>query len=75
MIYQVRATLFFDDADEAGDFYHDCENALPKATVVNPLTQNQECSCIELLKNHHDENPPSPCRTIEFDHNCPSPPE
>lgn len=74
MIYQVRLNLYFTSEDEANDFYHDGEIALPKATVINPLTPNQECSIIELIENHHDEDPHAPCYLIKSQDNCPVPP-
>lgn len=61
MIYQVTANLFFDTHDEAVDFYHDCEVALPKSTIVNPTSQNAEFSIIQLIHNHHDDDPNQPC--------------
>lgn len=61
MIYQVNATLFFREEDEAKDFYHDCEKALPKAMTVNPDGENSEASIIELIDNHHDESPNASC--------------
>ena len=61
MLYQVRANLFFDEEDEARDFYHDCQLAFHKAIAVNPDTTNRENSEIELIENHHDEDPNSPC--------------
>lgn len=61
MIYQVRATLFFDKEDEAKDAFHDCEKALAKSVVVNPESENRERPRVELLKCYHDEVPTRPC--------------
>ena len=61
MIYQVRANLYFADHDEAVDFYHDCEVAFPKSTLVNPSSENAEYGIIELIENHHDTDPSEPC--------------
>ena len=74
MIYQVRANLFFDEEDEATDFYHDCEIAYLKSTICNPDTDAAEYSIIELIENHHDENPNESCSIIERETNQPSPP-
>jgi len=71
MFYDVHATLHFTDPDEAVDFYHDCQLALPKASVVNPDTDEQECSFIERLDNHHDLHPHQPCIRTHFQDNCP----
>lgn len=64
MIYQVTANLFFVDPDEAFDFYHDCELALGKASIVNPDSPNTEHSTIQLIMNHHDENPNASCELL-----------
>lgn len=61
MFYQVKANLFFDEHDEGVDFYHDCELAFAKAIMVNPDAENTEHSTIELILNHHDDNPNEPC--------------
>lgn len=61
MIYQVRANIYFDELDEARDFYHDCELAIEKGLVVNPNSLNAEPSKIDLIENHHDESPHSAC--------------
>lgn len=71
MFYQVRANLFFHDEDEAKDFYHDCEVALPKASVINPGTPEQECSTTERIHCQHDELPHEPCFILDHTDNCP----
>jgi len=75
MIYQVRANLYFDDEDEARDFYHDCQVALGKAAVIHPGGLNEEFSLIELIENHHDEHPRAPCDCIERRCSYPPPPD
>ena len=37
MFYRVRADLSFTEWDEANDFFHDCQVALPKAKMALPL--------------------------------------
>jgi len=71
MIYQVRANIYFDKQDEAKDFFHDCELAFPKGIAVNPGSDNGEYSIIELIENHHDEDPNAPCSLIEIATNEP----
>lgn len=71
MIYEVRASFFFDVEDEAKDFFHDCEQTLPKATVINPGQPNQECSVADLILCHHDDHPPEACSLNEHIDNCP----
>lgn len=71
MIYQVRANLYFTEHDEAVDFYHDCQVAFDKSTIVNPGTKAQEPGIIELIQNHHDENPTVDCYLIDKQDNSP----
>lgn len=71
MIYEVRAILFFAEPDEARDFLHDCENALPKAIVIKPGQPDQQCSFADLIACNHDDTPPRPCVLIEHRDNCP----
>ena len=75
MIYQVRANLYFDKEDEARDFYHDCELAYLKSTICNPDTQAAEYGIIQLMENHHDQDPNEPCTLIETQSNQPLPPD
>lgn len=65
MIYQVKADILFNDYDEAIDFYHDCELALAKGTVINPDQDNVEFSIIELIENNHDTDPNHPCELLK----------
>jgi len=64
MFKRVRADLPFTQEDEAEDFYHDCELALAKATVINPGQPSEERGFIFLEECHHDEDPPKPCQVI-----------
>lgn len=72
MIWQVRATIYFDEEDEGRDFYRDCEKAMLKGIAVNPDSQNSEFSIIELIQNHHDESPNSPCDLVSSETNQPT---
>lgn len=64
MFYKVTADLFFLIPDEANDFYHDCEIALPKSNTINPDQPNQERGYILLQMCYHDEDPTKPCITL-----------
>lgn len=64
MIYQVTANLYFNIEDEAKDFFHDCELAYHKAIPVNPGNDNAEFNTIELIENHHDEDPNQSCTLL-----------
>lgn len=71
MIYEVRARLFFDIDDEATDFYHDCEVAFLKSVSINPDQENAEFATIELIENHHPDDPNEPCILIQHETNQP----
>lgn len=73
MFYEVRSRLLFTEPDEATDFYHDCQLALEKASVINPNQDNMEISTISLLENHHDAQPNEPCLEVQADNNRPPP--
>jgi len=75
MIYQVKANLYFDELDEATDFYHDCELAFAKGIVVNPGSIEEEPSEIECIENHHDEDPNGACLTLASTTNRTLPPD
>jgi len=74
MFYRVKADILFSIEDEANDFYHDCEVALPKGSVIHPDEPNQECSHIELHRCYHDLVPNQPCIKVDQQDNCPEPP-
>lgn len=61
MIYEVRARLFFTDADKAEDFVATCADAMGDAVVVHPDEENQQGCSVELIKCYHDETPTKPC--------------
>ena len=67
MFYQVIASLFFEAEDEARDFYHDCEVALPKSSTINLEDPNFEQGSITLLQCFHDEEPNRPCIALRGD--------
>ena len=64
MFYRVTADMTFTIPDEAEDFYHDCQVALPKSQVINPGQDNEERSHISIHLCYHDEDPPKPCELI-----------
>lgn len=74
MIYQVRANLYFNIEDEAIDFYHDCELAYLKSTVVNPGQLEAEYSSIQRILSNHDLDPNQPSVLLESNTNEPPPP-
>ncbi len=71
MKYEVRAVLFFEEEDEARDFFHDCRTALAKAIVINPCAPNQECSRADLIHCVHDEPRHGDCDLAQHIDNCP----
>ncbi|GAH38417.1 unnamed protein product [marine sediment metagenome] len=74
MIWEVKADFFFDDEDEAKDFYHDCEMAFPKTRTINPDQPDAEPSHAELIENHHEEHPHTSCILLESIESSPPPP-
>lgn len=64
MFYRVRADLLFTEPDEARDFYHDCEGALPKSETIHPGLPTEEIGHIILEKCFHDEEPSQPCEVL-----------
>jgi len=71
MIWRVRADIPFESEDEARDFYHDCQLALPKGSVINPGLDTEEAGRILLEKCHHDEQPTEPCELISEENASP----
>ena len=65
MFYQVNATLYFTEEDEATDFFHDCQLAILKSSIINLDLDNEERGIIQLLENNHDANPLQVCFLIE----------
>jgi len=65
MIYRVTMDLYFDDEDQANDFYHDGEVALPKSVVINPALPGQENGYIRLHQCEHELQPPLECTIIK----------
>ncbi len=69
MFFRVTANICFTEPDEARDFYHDCEVALPKGAVINPGQINEEKSRILLHQCFHDLDPSLECQIIDQDSN------
>lgn len=74
MIYQIRANLFFNTLDIPNDLKQQLLNIWQHAQVINPLTENEEASIIEVIENHHDEHPTAPCSLLFIKTNSPTPP-
>lgn len=71
MFYQLRANLFFTDRDPINDIIEEIQHRWDKAQVVNPGTEAQECSEVEIVENHHDADPNEPCAELYHENNCP----
>lgn len=75
MMYQLRVNAFCEHASDFDDVLDKLDDLKPDMKVINPGQENQECSTIDLIENHHDEPPPHPCHPISHWDNCPlSPP-
>lgn len=68
MFYRVVATLNFNIEDEAQDFYHDCQLALPQSVTINPGKPNYEQGFIQIHTCYHDSDPSKPCQVLLEDH-------
>jgi len=66
MFYRVTMQLAFFKQDEAKDFYHDGEVAMPKSKVINPGQPNEEKGYIRLEKCYHDQDPVLACQILAF---------
>lgn len=75
MIYQVIASILFDDQDQALDFYHDCGLALAKGTTINTNQPNPEFSHIDLAISNHEQDPNQESTILHHDDNRSPPPE
>lgn len=61
MIYEVRATIYFENLSDAEDLVSHIARTMDDAVVVHPDEPNQEGSSVELIKCFHDETPTKPC--------------
>lgn len=75
MIYQLRTTLFFSTLDAIEDIKDKILDHWPNALAINPDTSNSEYSILELIENHHDDDPNGACTLIYTLTNEPPPPE
>jgi len=74
MFYRIRADIPFTSADEANDFYVDCQKAIIKGSVINPHQPDEERGVIQEEKCFHDEDPHIPCVILHHEL-APYPPE
>ena len=65
MKYQVRANIYFSDENAARSFLYQCQVALRKSTDISPGKPAMELTTIDLIENHHDDDPAAPCKVIE----------
>jgi len=65
MFYRVTADFVFANSDEANDFYHDCQVAFPKTSIINPGQPNEEKSSCKFQLCYHDETPTKECEVID----------
>lgn len=61
MIYEVRATVFFDHLSDAEDLAKYIASKFDDAVVVHPDEPNQQGCSVELIKCYHDQTPTEPC--------------
>jgi hypothetical protein len=61
MIYEVKAHFFLSFESTARGLYNHMKGIFPQAITINRDTPHAEISSIELIENHHDENPTIAC--------------
>lgn len=71
MLYELRINCFCENQSDFDDVLDKLDDLKPDMKVINPGTEAQECSVIDLIENHHDEDPHIPCREISHWDNCP----
>lgn len=71
MIYQLRANLYFSDPDAIYDILDKINDHFDDATAVNPDSENAEFSVVEVILNHHDEDPNASCDLVTSRSNQP----
>lgn len=71
MIYQLRIDCYADNQADFEDVLDKLDDLKPQLKVIKPGQPNQQCSVIDVIENHHDETPPSPCHDIAHWDNCP----
>ena len=71
MLYELRAFIYVENAHDLADVRDKLRDLVPKMKVINPCTEAQECSTIDLIENHHDESPHEPCHILQHWDNCP----
>lgn len=64
MIYQLRANLYFVDQGAIDDILDKIDDHFDDATFINTEAPNAEFSVIEVILNHHDEDPLEPCTLL-----------
>lgn len=68
MIYRVTTIFLFTVPDEARDFFHDCEVALPRTVTINEGKANEEHSIATLEECFHNEPVLKPCIVLQEIH-------
>lgn len=61
MFYVVKAIYTFTNQDEAKDFFHDCQVALPKTTPIPSVEPYTDPCPLTYHACFHDEDPLQPC--------------
>lgn len=71
MFYELRVNVFVEHLGDLDDVLDKMDDLKDDMKVVNPGTEQQECSVIDVIENHHDEPPPHPCHELSHWDNCP----
>lgn len=74
MLYELRIDTYVEDIHDYADVRDKLHDILHKMKVIKPGGPAQQCSVIDVIENHHDESPASPCILRWHWDNCPAPP-
>jgi len=64
MIYQLSLTAYFCERYLTHEITEKLQALIPRLAQVNPGTAEEEESYLDVIENHHDEHPASPCQTL-----------
>lgn len=73
MLYQLRVNAYCETLAAFIDVLDKLDDLKSSMKVIKPGQENQECSRINVIENHHDMTPPGPCHEISHWDNCPAP--
>ena len=68
MIYELRLRALFKEKAQLIKAMQLIDGLKDKVTIINPGQPTEELSWIDIIENHHDQNPAAPCEmTFHWD--------